>query len=77
MARAIQPTRRAAGSYATTSSLSYSTQRHQHEYVERIFNKVEGTYVERCYDPKTGEITFEKEGPITDQSLHGRRGRGS
>jgi hypothetical protein len=57
--------------------VEYSTQRHQLEYVERVFNKAEGTYRERYFDPKTGAVTFEKEGPITDQSLHGRRGRGS
>lgn len=53
----------------------WSSKRHQLEYVERIFDKVDGTYVERCYDPKTGKVTFEKQGPITDQSLHGGRGR--
>jgi hypothetical protein len=57
--------------------IEWSSQRQQVEYAERIFNKVQGTYVERCYDPTTGAMTFEKEGLITDQSLHGRRGRGS
>jgi hypothetical protein len=57
--------------------LEWSSQRQQFEYVERIFNKLEGTYTERYYDPKTGEIVFQKHGPITDQSLHGRRGRAS
>jgi hypothetical protein len=45
--------------------------------VERIFNKLEGTYTERYYDPDTGEIVFQKHGPITDQSLHGRRAKGA
>ncbi len=56
--------------------MEWSPQRQQIEYVERIFNKVEGTYIARYYDPQTGQITFQKEGPITEQSLHGRRARG-
>lgn len=60
-----------------TIKVEYSSKRHQLEYVERIFDKVRGTYIERCYDPQTGATTFEKEGPITDQSLHGRRARAS
>lgn len=55
--------------------IEWSSQRQQLEYVERVFDKVQGTYIERCYDPKTGAMTFEKQGRITDQSLHGRRGR--
>jgi hypothetical protein len=57
--------------------VEWSSKRHQLEYVERIFNKAEGTYTERYYDPKTGAITFVKEGPIDDQTLHSRRGRDS
>jgi hypothetical protein len=45
--------------------------------VERIFNKLEGTYTERYYDPDTGEIVFQKHSSITDQSLHGRRAKGA
>jgi hypothetical protein len=55
--------------------VEYSRDRQQIEYVERIFDKVRGTYIERCYDVKTGAMTFDKEGPITDQTLHGRRGK--
>jgi hypothetical protein len=58
------------------AKLEWSSQRQRFEYVERIFNKLEGTYVERYYDPDTGEIVFQKHGPITDQSLHGRHARG-
>jgi hypothetical protein len=57
--------------------LEYSPTRQRFEYVERIFNKVAGTYSERSYDPQTGEIVFQKQGPITDQDLHGRRARGT
>jgi hypothetical protein len=57
--------------------MEWSSQRQQFEYVERIFNKLEGIYIERNYDPKTGEIVFQKQGPITDQTLHGRRARGA
>jgi len=37
-------------------------------------DRVNGTYHETYRNMATGEITFEKSGPITDQSLHGRRG---
>jgi hypothetical protein len=57
--------------------LEWSPQRKRYEYVERIFNKLEGTYTERYHDPDTGEIVFQKHGPITDQSLHGRRAKGA
>ena len=58
-----------------TVKIEFSGKRQQVEYVERIFNKLEGTYTERCYDPKTGVVTFEKHGSIIDESLHGRRGK--
>jgi hypothetical protein len=51
--------------------MEWSPQRQQLEYVERVFDKVQGTYTERCYGPRTGAMTFQKQGRITDQSLHG------
>src|SRR4051794_7310292 len=52
----------------------FSSQRQQEEYVVRILNRLDDSYVERYYDPKTGETTFEKEGCRSDQSMHGERG---
>jgi hypothetical protein len=53
----------------------WSATRQQWEYVERAFNRVEGTYDEVYYHPVTGEVVYEKHAAITDQSAHGRRGR--
>jgi hypothetical protein len=55
----------------------YSPSRKQEEYVVRVFNRLDDTYVERYYDPGTGEIVFEKRGRRSDQSIHGRRGQQS
>jgi hypothetical protein len=53
--------------------LEYSSGRQRMEYVERIFDHVNRTYREVYYHPETGEVVFEKQGPIEDQSIHGRR----
>jgi hypothetical protein len=53
----------------------YSTSRRQWEYVERILNRLDNSYVERCYDKVTGLLMFEKSGRRDDQSVHGRRGK--
>jgi hypothetical protein len=53
----------------------YSSTRKQEEYVVRTFNRLDDTYVERYYDPQTGEIMFEKHKRRSDQSGHGQRGK--
>jgi hypothetical protein len=53
----------------------FSGSRRQDEYGSRIFNRLDDAYVERYYDPTTGEITFEKRGRRSDQSVHGERGK--
>jgi len=59
----------------TTIKRERSPSRHQWEYVERVFDKVGGMYHETYRHLETGEVMFEKHGPIGDQSLHGPRGK--
>jgi hypothetical protein len=53
----------------------YSSTRRRWEYVERVFNRLENSYVERCYDKQTGLLMFEKPGRRDDRSIHGARGK--
>jgi len=53
----------------------YSSTRRRWEYVERVFNRLENSYVERYYDKQTGLLVFEKSGRRDDQSIHGARGK--
>ena len=53
----------------------YSGRREQWEYVERIFNRLDHSYVEACYHPLSGDVTFRKAVRRDDQSAHGERGK--
>jgi DNA-directed RNA polymerase subunit RPC12/RpoP len=53
----------------------FSGQRQQWEYVERIMNRQDNSYVEICYDPMTGEPSLRKAARRDDQTAHGRRGK--
>jgi hypothetical protein len=55
----------------------WSPSRRQWEYVERIFNRLENSYVERYYDKQTGLLMFEKIARRDDQRAHGERGKRS
>jgi hypothetical protein len=39
----------------------WSPSRRQWEYVERIFNRLDNSYIERYYDKQTGHLMFEKD----------------
>jgi hypothetical protein len=49
----------------------------QVEYVERIVNRMDNSYVEICYHPMSGEVVFKNAGRRDDQSMHGPRGKRS
>jgi hypothetical protein len=59
----------------TTIKREWSKTRQQWEYVERVIDRASRTYRETYRDLATGEVTFEKQGPLEDQSLHGPRGK--
>lgn len=59
----------------TTIKREWSNTRQEWEYVERVINKIDRTYHETYRSLATGEVTFEKSGPLDDQSLHGPRGK--
>jgi hypothetical protein len=53
----------------------WSPSRRQWEYVERIFSRLDNSYIERYYDKQTGLLMFEKIARSDDQSAHGERGK--